>query len=46
MFPYRVQYTESESDTQNNDLLNKTRQQCQNTFDVLENVGKFRKTEK
>ena len=33
MFPYRVKYNESESDIQNNDLLYKIDQQCQNTFD-------------
>ena len=42
MFPYRVKYTESESDIQNNDLLYKIDQQCQNTFEKLEkwNVSK------
>ena len=35
MFPYTEKYTESESDIQNNDLLYKIDQQCQNTFDFL-----------
>ena len=35
MFPYRVKYTESESDIQNNDWLYKIDQQCQTTFDFL-----------
>ena len=38
MFPYRVQYADSESDIQNNDLSYKIDQQCQNTFEMLENV--------
>ena len=33
MFPYTVKYTESEYDIQNNDLLNKIDQQCQNTIE-------------
>ena len=37
MFPYRIKYTESEYDIQNNDLLYKIHQQCQNTFDILDN---------
>ena len=41
MFPYTEKYTESESDIQNNDLLYKIDQNCQNTFDFLENVGKL-----
>ena len=40
MFPCAEKYTESESDIQTNDLLFKTHQQCQNTFDLLENPGK------
>ena len=36
MFPYRVKYTESEYDIQNNDLLYKTHQKYQNTFEMLE----------
>ena len=43
MFPYTEKYTESESDTENNDLLYKTHQQCQNTFELLEHVGTFQK---
>ena len=35
MFPYRVKYTESEYDIQNNNLLYKIDQQCQNTFEHL-----------
>ena len=42
MFPYRVKYTESKSDIQNNDLLYKAHQQCQNTFEHLETFGKTR----
>ncbi len=38
MFPYRVKYTESEYDIQNNDLLYKTHQTYQNTFDSLEKL--------
>ena len=32
MFPYRVKYTESEYDIQNNNLLYKIAPQCQNTY--------------
>ena len=32
MFPYRVKYADSESDIQNNDLLYKINQKCQNTL--------------
>ena len=35
MFPYRVKYNESESDIQNNDLLYKTHQKYQNTFEFF-----------
>ena len=35
MFPYRVKYTESEYDIQNNDLLYKIHQKHQNTFELL-----------
>ena len=42
MFPYTVKYTESEYDIQNNDLLYKIDQKCQNTFEYLENVGKMK----
>ena len=35
MFPYRVQYTDSESDIQNNDILYTIDQQHQNTFERL-----------
>ena len=41
MFLYRVKYTESEYDIQNNDLLYKIHQTCQNTFELLENVQKW-----
>ena len=40
MFLYRVKYTESEYDIQNNDLLYKIDQQCQNTFEILDNFEK------
>ena len=40
MFPYIVKYTESEYDIQNNDLFYKIDQQCQNTFEFLENYEK------
>ena len=36
MFPYRVTYTESEYDIQNNDLLYKIHPKCQNIFEILE----------
>ena len=36
MFPYRVQYTESEDDIQNNNLLYKIHPKCQNIFEMLE----------
>ena len=39
MFPYRVKYTESEYDIQNNDSLYKIDQQCQNTFEDFEHFG-------
>ena len=35
MFPYIEKYAESESDTQNNDLLYKIDQKCQNTFGIF-----------
>ena len=35
MFLYRVKYTESQYDIQNTNLLYKTDQQCQNTFEVF-----------
>ena len=35
MSPYRDEYTESESDIQNNNLLYKIHQQCQTTFESL-----------
>ena len=41
MFPYRFKYTESEYDIQNNDLLHKIDQQCQNTFKILEHFETF-----
>ena len=43
MFPYTVKDTEFEYDIQNNNWLYKINQKHQNTFEVLENVGKFRK---
>ena len=45
MFPYRVKHNESESDIQNNNLLYKIDQQCQNTFDMLESVERKKKHE-
>ena len=44
MFPYTEKHTESESDIQNNNLLYKTDKIFQNTFDNLENIGKYSKT--
>ena len=45
MFPYTGKCTESESDIQNNDLLYRTHQKHQTTFDLLEMFGKkIRKT--
>ena len=41
MFPYTVNYTDSESDIQNNDLLYKI-QQHQNIFDILEMFEKIK----
>ena len=35
MFPYTVKSTESEYEIQNNNLLYKINQQCQNIFDDL-----------
>ena len=46
MFPYRVKYTESESDIQNNDLLYKIDQKCQNTFENLDLGEKIRENQK
>ena len=43
MFPYTVNYTESESNIQNNNLLYKIDQQCQNTFEKWEYLGKNQK---
>ena len=45
MFPDRVQYDESEYDIQNNDLLYKVDQKCQNTFEMLEILKNVNKTE-
>ena len=39
MFPYTENYTESEYDIQNNHVLYKLHQQCQTTFEMLENWG-------
>ena len=44
MLPYRVNYTESKYDIKNNNFLYKMDQQCQNTFEMLEVFGNFRKT--
>ena len=38
MFPYRVNYTESESDIQNYNLLYKIDPKCQNTFEQFEKM--------
>ena len=46
MFPYREKYTESESDVQNNDLLYKITQTCQNTFENSEKIWEFRENQK
>ena len=46
MFLYRVEYTESESDIQNSDLLYKIDHQCQNTFDFLKCSKQFKKKTK
>ena len=40
MAAYTEKYTESESDIQNNDLLYKTHQKHQNTFELFETIGK------
>ena len=40
MFPYRVQYNESEYDMQNNNLFHKIDQQHQNTFELLDTFEK------
>ena len=45
MFPYRDKYTESEYDIQNNNLLYKIHQKCQNTFDFSEYVGNLRENQ-
>ena len=41
MFPYTVKYYKSEYDIQNNNLLYKIQQQCQNTFGILETFRNF-----
>ena len=43
MLPYRVKYTESEYDIQNNYLLYKIDQQCQTTFEIWEQLKNSRK---
>ena len=40
MFLYTVEYTESEYDIQNNNLLYKLHQKCKNAFELLENSKK------
>ena len=45
MFPYTVKYTEPESDIQNNNLLYKLHQQCQNAFEIFEKTKKIKKTQ-
>ena len=42
MFPYTEKYTESEYDIQNNNLLYKIDQQCQNTFEHFQKFEKFK----
>ena len=37
MFAYTEKYTESEYDIQNDHLLYRIDQKCQNTFEILEN---------
>ena len=46
MLPYRVQYNESEYDIKNYNLFYRIGQQCQNTFNVLENLENVRKCSK
>ena len=46
MLPYRVKHAESEYDIQNNDLLYKVDQTCQNTFEHLESFGNILKQSK
>ena len=46
MFPYTGKYTESEYDIQNNNLLYKLDQHCQNTLEHIEIFEHFRKTRK
>ena len=46
MFPYTEKYAESEYDIQNNNLLYKVDQQCQNTFEHLEEIEHFRNNQK
>ena len=41
-----VKYNESECDIQNSNLLYKTHQTCQNTFEILESIGKTNKKAK
>ena len=41
MFPYRVNYNESEYDIQNDDLLYKIHPKHQTTFEMLENIGNY-----
>ena len=44
MFPYTEKYTESESDIKNNDLLYKTHQQHQNTFEIWKSKSTVKPT--
>ena len=46
MFPYRVKFTESEYDIQNNDSLYKIDPKYQNAFEDLEKFGIFWKIER
>ena len=40
MFPYTINYPESAYDIQNINLLYNIDQKCQNTFEMLEMIGK------
>ena len=46
MFPYTVKYNESESIIQNNNLLYKIDQKCQNIFDLGEKLEMFENNQK
>ena len=46
MLPYRIEYTESEYDIHNTNLLYKIPPECQNTFEMLDLLGRTRKKQK